>query len=96
MDVANVARLGIDPVEEIYTVADRLIDVHLRDITADNQDGKTCLPGTGILDLPAILRALKDVGYQGVYTVEYGIEEDAPLMGTVLTVGYLQGLLASI
>jgi hypothetical protein len=96
MDVAHVARSGIDPVEEIYTVADRLMDVHLRDNTAFNKEGVACRPGQGTLDLPAILRALLDINYKGVYTIEYGIEEDAPLTGTALTVGYIQGILASI
>jgi inosose dehydratase len=96
MDVAHVARSGIDPVEEIYAVRDRLLDVHLRDNTANNRDGKACLPGQGTLDLPAILRALRDVGYRGVYTVAYGTGEDAPLTGTALTVGYIQGILAAL
>jgi inosose dehydratase len=96
MDVAHIARSGIDPVEEIYAVQNRLFDVHLRDNTASTKEGKACRPGQGNLDLPAIIRALLDVGYKGVYTVEYGIEEDAPLTGTALTVGYIQGILAAL
>lgn len=96
LDVPNVARSGIDPVEEIYLVRDRLMDVHLRDNTANNRDGKACRPGQGNLDLPAILKTLREVGYNGVYTVEYEIEEFAPLTGTALTVGYIQGILAAI
>jgi sugar phosphate isomerase/epimerase len=94
--VANTARSGIDPVEEIYTVKDRLFDVQLHDITAYGREGAACRPGKGILDLPAILRALKDIGYKGVYTIEYGIEEDRPLTGTALTVGYIQGILDAL
>ena len=96
MDVAHVARSGIDPVEEIHAVKDRLMDVRLQDNTANNQDGKTCRPGQGNLDLPAIIQALWEVEYKGVYTIEYGIEEDRPLTGTALTVGYIQGILASL
>lgn len=96
MDVAHIARLGIDPVEEIYAVKDRLFDVHLRDNSAYDTDGTACRPGRGTLDLPAILRALKDIEYKGVYTVEYGIEEDRPLTGTALTVGYIQGILDTL
>jgi inosose dehydratase len=96
LDVPNVARSGIDPVEEIYLVRDRLMDVHLRDNTANNRDGKACRPGQGNLDLPAILKTLREVGYRGIYTVEYEIEESAPLTGTALTVGYIKGILAAI
>lgn len=96
MDVAHIARSGLDPVEEIYIVKDRLYDVHLRDNTANNGEGVACRPGQGNLDLPAIIKALKDIDYQGVYTIEYGIEEDSPLTGTALTVGYIQGLLAAL
>lgn len=95
MDVANIARSGIDPVEEIHAVKDRLMDVHLRDNTANNKDGKACRPGQGNLDLPAIIRTLWEVEYKGVYTIDYGIELDSPLTGTALTVGYIQGILAA-
>lgn len=95
MDVAHIARSGLDPVEEIYFVKDRLYDVHLRDNTANGKEGTACRPGKGNLDLPGIIKALRNVDYQGVYTIEYGIEEDAPLTGTALTVGYIQGLLAA-
>ena len=54
------------------------------------------LAGQGNLDLPLIIKALRDVEYQGVYTIEYGIEEDSPLTGTALTVGYIQGILAAL
>ena len=96
IDVAHIARSGIDPVEEIYAVKERLFDVHLRDNTANNKEGTACRPGKGTLDLPAIIRALKDVGYNGVYTIEYGIEEDNPLTGTALTAGYIQGILDAL
>jgi sugar phosphate isomerase/epimerase len=96
MDVAHIARSGLDPVEEIYLVKDRLYDVHLRDNTANTREGEACRPGQGNLDLPAIIKALRDVEYQGVYTIEYGIEEDAPLTGTALTLGYIQGILAAL
>jgi sugar phosphate isomerase/epimerase len=96
MDVAHVARSGIDPVEEIHAVKDRLLDVRLMDNTANNKDGKVCRPGQGNLDLPAIIQTLWEVEYKGVYTIEYGIEEDSPLTGTALTVGYIQGILASL
>lgn len=96
MDVAHIARSGIDPVQEIHAVRNRLFDVHLRDNTANSKEGTACRPGQGNLDLPGIIRALRDVEYQGVYTIEYGIEEDSPLTGTALTVGYIQGILSSI
>lgn len=96
MDVAHIARSGIDPVGEIKAVKDRLYDVHLRDNTKNAKEGKTCRPGQGTLDLPAIIKTLKEVGYKGVYTIEYGIEEDTPLTGTAMTAGYIQGILATL
>jgi len=96
MDVAHIARSGLDPVEEIHLVKDRIYDVHLRDNTANTKDGVACRPGQGNLDLPLIIKALRDVEYQGVYTIEYGIEEESPLTGTALTVGYIQGILAAL
>ena len=96
MDVAHIARSGTDPVDEIHAVKDRLYDVHIRDNTENTREGIPCRPGSGTLDLPAIIKTLRKAGYKGIYTIEYGIEEDTPLAGTAMTVGYIQGILAAI
>ena len=95
MDVAHVARAGLNPVEEIIKSKDRLYDVHLRDITESAKAGKACRPGTGTFDLTGINKTLKEVGYSGVYSIEYEAEANDPSVGIAETAGYLKGIYAT-
>lgn len=92
MDVAHVARLGLDPVKAIRESADRLYDVHLRDNTHPSKKGGCARAGKGSLNLPEIIKTLKDVDYKGVYAIEYTLEKFNPVPGTAETVGYLRGI----
>lgn len=96
MDVAHVARLGIDPVKAIRESADRLYDVHLRDNTHPSEKGRCARPGKGSLNLPLILKTLLDVGYKGVYTIEYTLDKNNPVLGTAETAGYLRGIMNTL
>ena len=92
MDVAHVARLGIDPVKAIRDSADRLYDLHLRDNTYPGKEGRCARPGKGSLNLPMIMKTLMDVDYKGTYTIEYSSEKNNPVPGTAETAGYLRGI----
>lgn len=92
MDVAHVARLGLDPVQAIRESAERLYDVHLRDNTAPTKEGRCARAGKGSLNLPLIMKTLMDVGYKGVYAIEYEKDKNNPVPGIAETVGYLRGI----
>jgi inosose dehydratase len=92
MDVAHVARAGEDPVIAIKESADRLYDVHLRDNSAPAKEGNCVRPGKGTLDIPAIMKTLKEINYQGVYCIEYSTEANNPVPGNLETAGYLRGV----
>ncbi len=92
MDVAHVARLGLDPVKAIRESADRLYDIHLRDNSHPSKKGGCTRPGKGTLPLPLVIKTLMEVGYNGVYTIEYSRDKNNPVPGTAETVGYLRGI----
>lgn len=69
VDVGNFFRSGVDPAEAIRVIGDRVREIHVKDVDAN---GEHTLLSDGEIDLPSIVQALKDVGYGGPVTLEYG------------------------
>lgn len=95
IDVGHTARAGVDPAAAIRKCRSRLYDLHFKDISSTRPNGRTVEAGRGVLDLPAILRALRDIDYPHLMGFEYEKDADDPLPGLAETVGYTKGLLAA-
>jgi inosose dehydratase len=67
-DTGHVLLAGDDPATLIRAHGDRIPYVHLKD--ADLQTGAFVPLGTGALDLPGVMQALGEIGYDGWITVE--------------------------
>jgi inosose dehydratase len=96
IDVGHTKRSGIDPALDAVRFIDRLIDVHIKDVTDDTEKGETCEMGRGVVDIPFFLRSLIQMGYAGTVSLEYEKDEKDPLPGAAESIGYLRGVLASI
>jgi len=85
LDTGHLAYAGVDPVEVVHRYRDRIEHVHLKDVdgrqltlTRDAQRGFWdsiaagifCPVGEGIIDFPAFMAALSQIGYQGSATIE--------------------------
>jgi sugar phosphate isomerase/epimerase len=68
LDVGHSVLAGINPAQAIRVLGDRLTCLHIHDVDGKN-DNHTC-PGTLIVDFPAIVEALREVGYPGEFTLE--------------------------
>jgi inosose dehydratase len=79
-----------------YSYHDRVFDMHFKDVTEATAKGKCIQFGRGVIDVPALIRALVNVGYQGTAAYEYEAEEKDPLPGLCECVGYTKGVLASL
>ena len=96
IDVGHTKRSGIDPALDAVRFIDRLIDVHIKDVTDDTEKGETCEMGRGVVDIPFFLRSLIRMGYAGTVSLEYEKDEKDPLPGAAESIGYLRGVLASV
>jgi inosose dehydratase len=96
IDIGHTVRIGADPIEDITRFADRLHDLHIKDVSAAAKDGKTLEIGRGVIDIPAFLQALIESGYSGIASFEYEKDGDDPLPGLAESVGYIRGVLAAI
>jgi inosose dehydratase len=74
----RAAQLGkkLDPAEEIRTMGARNFGIHLKD--HDNETKTDVIFGKGVLDVPAVLKALREVKFKGLISIEYEANEAEP------------------
>ncbi len=96
IDVGHTQRSGLDPSVEIERYADRLLDIHCKDVSAANEKGTTVEIGRGVIDIQRLLRTLARLNYAGVLHCEHEKDEKDPLAGLAESIGYLRGVLATL
>jgi sugar phosphate isomerase/epimerase len=94
IDVGHTARAKVNPAEAIVKCKDRLYDLHYKDISTTEPNGTTIEAGRGVLNLPAILKALQKIKYDRMVSIEFEGWEADPLPAVAETVGYTNALLA--
>jgi sugar phosphate isomerase/epimerase len=96
LDIGHAVHSGIDPSSAAEQFADRVFDVHMKDIAEATETGKTVECGRGVIDLPKFLRTLEKIHYAGKVSFELENNPDDPLPGLAESVGYTRGVLAVI
>jgi inosose dehydratase len=96
IDIGHTQRLGLDPAEQVERFYDRLLDVHIKDVTRSDKDGTTVEMGRGVVDIPKLLATLRKLKYPRTLHIEFEKDEKDPLPGIAETVGYLRGVLAQM
>ena len=95
LDVGHCRRSGIDPSKAAAECGPRLLDVHLKDVTAPTKDGVAVEAGRGVVDIPRFLSTLAGMGFGGTAAFEYEKDGRDPLAGLAESVGYVRGALAA-
>ncbi|MEI6645864.1 MAG: sugar phosphate isomerase/epimerase family protein [bacterium] len=95
LDIGHQFRDGKDPVAAILKYHERLHDVHIKNVTAPTKMGKGIEMPRGLIDMPAVVRALCKVNYSGACSLEYEKDMDKPLLGIAESIGYFRGVMDS-
>lgn len=96
-DVGHQARFGGgDPAKFIREHGDRIYDVHLKNIKIDPVQNLAKEGPRGELDIPAILKALRDVGFDGVLHIEYEKDHGDNLAPLAESFGYYRGVMDAL
>lgn len=95
-DIGHTMRAGVDPCESAEKFADRLLDVHMKDVSAAEAKGGAVEVGRGVIDIPKYIRTLVRIKYSGVLSFEYEKDADDPLPGLAESVGYVRGVMAAV
>jgi len=93
IDIGHTTRAGLNSAEEIRKNASRLYEIHFKDVDRAVAGGKTVEAGRGVIDIPAVLGALREIKFQGNVALEFEKDADDPLAGMAESVGYARGVL---
>lgn len=96
LDIGHAVRAGVDPARAVKEYNHRLFDLHIKDVTANAKDAKAAEIGRGVIDFEALIKALRQVNYKGVCSVEFEKDMQDPLPGLAESVGFFRGTMASI
>jgi sugar phosphate isomerase/epimerase len=74
----RAAQLGkhLDPAEQVRVMGDRNFGLHFKD--HDNERMTDVILGKGVLDVAAVLKALRDVKFKGAISIEYEANPNDP------------------
>lgn len=96
LDVGHCQRSGIDPARAAAACGPRLLDVHMKDVSAASTDGGTVECGRGVIDLPRLVETLVRTGFRGTAAFEHEKDGGDPLPGLAESVGYVRGVIAAL
>jgi inosose dehydratase len=96
IDVGHTQRLGLDPSSEVERFFDRLLDVHIKDVSSADAKGSTVEIGRGVIDTPKLLRTLAKLKYSATVHFEHEKDQKDPLPGAAESVGYVRGVLVAL
>jgi sugar phosphate isomerase/epimerase len=96
VDIGHTVRAGVDPARSVLELRDRVYDLHVKDLTDFKDPRSQVIVGKGAIDIPALFRALIQIGFTGHVGLEYEIDAKNPLPGMQQSLAYMRGVLAGI
>jgi inosose dehydratase len=94
IDIGHTLRDGADPAKDILKYGKRIYDVHIKDVDKASKEGRTVEMGRGIIDIPAVVAALRKIKFTGSCSLEYEKDAQDPLAGVAESIGYWKGVTA--
>ena len=92
LDIGHAARAGADPVKVVNDYGSRIFDLHIKDLAAISREAKPIELGRGVLDIPALVKALIKTRYAGYCSIEHEMDMNDPLPGIAESAGYFRGV----
>jgi sugar phosphate isomerase/epimerase len=83
----------MNPIEAIKKYGHRMYDMHLKDVDGIIAKSESIQIGRGVIEIPKLMKALKDVNYQGIMSIEYEKDAENAEGGLAESVGYVRGVL---
>ncbi|MCW3106691.1 MAG: sugar phosphate isomerase/epimerase [Segetibacter sp.] len=93
-DIGYSAQMGFDPAEVTLKYGHRIYEMHIKDMTKGAVDGSDCVIGRGIVDFPALIKALRKTRYNGKCSIEMASAD--PLAVIAESVGYFKGVMKAV
>ncbi len=94
IDIGHTIRDGADPAVDIERYANRIFDMHIKDVDKASKEGVTVEMGRGIINIPAVIASIRKIGYSGRCSLEFEKDMKDPLPGIAESIGYWKGVAA--
>lgn len=95
IDIGHATRAGVAVDKAVKEYRNRLFDLHIKDVSIAAKEGKAIEIGRGVIDFPALVKALQKIGYKGVCSIEFEKDMTDPLAGIAESIGFFKGVLAA-
>ncbi len=96
LDIGHAIRAGADPATAVKLYKDRIFDLHIKDVTLAQKDGKAIELGRGVIDFGALVKALQKIKYQGICALEFEKDMSDPLAGIAESAGFYHGVVKTL
>jgi inosose dehydratase len=96
IDIGHSTRAGQDPANAVLEYNKRVFDLHIKDVSAAVKDGKAMEIGRGVIDFPALVKALNKIKYKGFCSLEFEKDMTDPLPGIAESAGYFKGVIKTV
>ena len=93
IDVGHTTRTGVDVIESIAEAGDRLLDMHMKDLTDLMKKDSQVAVGQGAMPVTGIFKQLAKMNYNGYVNLEYEINPNAPFPGMLQSFAYMRGVI---
>jgi len=95
IDIGHATRAGVVVEKAVKEYKSRLFDLHIKDVSAADKDGKAIEIGRGVINFPELVESLRKIKFTGVCSIEYEKDMNDPFMGIAESVGYFKGVVAA-
>ncbi len=95
-DIGYSAQMGFDPARLTLKYGHRVYEMHIKDMTSNTNDAKDCEIGRGVIDFPALVKALEKTRYKDHCSIEMEKDASDPLPGLAESVGFFRGVMGSV
>lgn len=96
LDIGHTQRIGRDPSADLKDYFNRIFEIHMKDVTTSDSNGKAIEVGRGVIDIPGFLKTIIHKKFAGIVSFEYEKEDKDPVPGLAESLGYVKGVLAVI
>ena len=96
LDIGHTQRIQRDPSADLKDYFDRIFEIHMKDVTSSDSNGKAIEVGRGVMDIPGFLKTVIKMKFNGIISFEYEKDDKDPVPGLAESLGYVKGLLAVI
>ncbi|GAC1430249.1 MAG: hypothetical protein NVSMB7_06610 [Chitinophagaceae bacterium] len=96
IDIGHSTRAGQDPAKAVLEYSKRVFDLHIKDVSAAVKEGKAIEIGRGVIDFPALVKALNKTKYKGYCSLEFEKDMTDPLPGIAESAGFFKGVIKTV